>query len=254
VRGLATWHSACVSTRECVRSHAAPAAERNKEALLQCLQASLADIDGGRTLLLEIGSGTGQHAAFCASAMPDVEWQPSEYDTGLFPSIRAWTEDIPTVREPLDVDVRVVPDGDDSLIKEPELWGLPEGKVDACLAVSVVHLLRDEGVGSMFEGMGRLLRPGGLAMLCGMFLVDGTAPEATLAFQEQLRRRMPHTSLKDVVNLCRLARTHGGMRLVRVQQMPEAYLFLTWEKAADLTAWVGEDDDIEWAIGACARR
>src|SRR5580765_5050436 len=83
----------------------APSAERNKGPILDVVRRVLP----ARGVVLEFGSGTGQHVAHFAAALPSLAFQPSELDTARHPSIRAWTRELANVRRPIELDVTRLP-------------------------------------------------------------------------------------------------------------------------------------------------
>jgi SAM-dependent methyltransferase len=133
----------------------AEACERNRAPILSILKRVFAD----RRTVLEIGSGTGQHAAYFAPALPHLEWQPSDVAEHL-PGIRLWVEEAaaPNLRTPLEIDV-------------DRRW--PEVSADAVFSANTCHIMSWPQVERMFAGVGRLLPPRGVFALYGPFNYGG---------------------------------------------------------------------------------
>jgi SAM-dependent methyltransferase len=121
----------------------AAAAERNKDAILEVLRRVLP----AKGLVLEIGSGTGQHVAHFAAALPALEWLPSDPDPDHLESIRAWVEGLANVRAPLDLDVTQRP------------W--PVARADAVICSNMIHVAPWAAAEALVAGAGEVLGAGG---------------------------------------------------------------------------------------------
>jgi SAM-dependent methyltransferase len=180
------------------------AAERNREPILGLLRNHL-PLTG---LVLEIGSGTGQHIVHFAKALPRLVWQPSDPDPELRESIRAWTEeeDLPNIRRPLDLDVCRCP------------W--PVTCADAVLSINMLHIAPWAATVALLAGASRVLARGGQLCLYGPFRRDGrhTAPSNEL-FDRQLRTQDPAWGLRDLEAVVEEARL-ASFQLVDVVDMP----------------------------------
>lgn len=152
-----------------------PAAERNRAPILVELQRLLPP----RGLLLEIASGTGQHAAFCSDGLPGWQWQPSDADPGAHASIAAWCEALPRVRPPLHLDVTA------------PAWPVHE-PLDAIFCANLLHITPWACCTALMQGAARHLAPHGLLVTYGPYLEDevSTSP-GNLAFDADLRARNP---------------------------------------------------------------
>ena len=161
-------------------------AERNRAPILEVLKRVFAD----RTGVLEIGSGTGQHAAYFAPELPQLVWQASDVAEN-HPSIREWRADPP----PLELDV----DGP---------W--PEIGVDAVFTANTCHIMSWAQVEKMFAGVARLLPSGGVFAVYGAFKYGGkhTAP-SNAEFDAWLRGRDPKSGQRDIEAVTALAKQHG---------------------------------------------
>ncbi|MCE6959743.1 DUF938 domain-containing protein [Cereibacter sphaeroides] len=163
------------------RRHA-PSAERNAEAILAVLQA---EAPKGR--LLEIASGTGQHAARFARALPALDWQPSDLDPGNLRSIAAWRAHAaaPNLRAPIVLDAA-----------RPG-WSA-DHRADAILIVNLLHLIPEPAAATVLAEAAAALLPCGRLFLYGPFLRDGRATsEGDAAFDASLRAQDPDVGYKD---------------------------------------------------------
>jgi len=151
-----------------------PAAERNKAPILAVLERVLP----ARAAVLEIASGTGQHAAHFAAAQPGWDWQPSDVDARSLAAIAAHAGGVANVRPALPLDVLAVP------------WPAAIGRFDAVYCANMIHIASWATCGALMHGAARHLVDGGVLLLYGPYLVDGeaTAP-SNLAFDLDLRRR-----------------------------------------------------------------
>ncbi len=168
------------------------ASERNREPILQVLRR----VFGDRTAVLEIGAGTGQHAAYFAPALPHLVWQPSDVAENL-PSIRLWREEAqaPRLAQPIELDV-----------DRP----FPELEVDAVFSANTCHILSWPQVERMFAGIAALLPQRGVCALYGPFNYGGkhTSP-SNAEFDTWLRGRDPKSGVRDFEAIDALAQRHG---------------------------------------------
>jgi len=184
------------------------ACERNREPILQILKRLFTD----RRFVLELGSGTGQHAAYFAPALPHLVWQASDVAENL-PSIREWVSD----PAPIELDV----DKD---------W--PALSVDAIFSANVCHIMSWPQVGRMFTGVGRLLPPGGVFALYGPFNYHGKHTSGSNArFDAMLRERDPAGGLRDFEDISALAQ-RAGLALAEDNAMPANNRLLVWRSSS----------------------
>jgi SAM-dependent methyltransferase len=163
------------------------ACERNREPILAVLKRIFAD----RTRVLEIGAGTGQHAAAFAAALPHLVWQPSDVAEHLA-GIGLWVAeaDAANLRRPLELDV-------------DRPW--PDIAADAVFSANTSHIMAWPQVERMFEGVGRLLPAGGVFALYGPFNYGGRhTSESNARFDAMLRERDPRSGLRDIEALMAL--------------------------------------------------
>lgn len=161
----------------------------------------------GRGLVLEVASGTGEHALAFAQRFPALEWQSSDLSDPALGSIAAWRADGPTnLRAPLRLDV-VEPD-----------W--PIDRADAILSINMIHISPWSAAMGLLDGAARLLALGAPLILYGPWIEDGvdTAP-SNLAFDADLRARDPRWGLRRVEEFAGEAEQRG-LALVDRAAMP----------------------------------
>jgi len=182
----------------------ARAAERNRGPILEVLTRVLPP----SSLVLEIGSGTGQHVAHFAKHLPRLAWQPSEPDAGLRRSAALWirNERLSNVRDPVALDVRARP------------W--PVTAADAIVCINVVHVSPWATTQALLEGAHELLPPGGVLYLYGPYRRRGrqTAP-SNEAFDADLRAHDPAWGLPEIETVSEAA-DRVGLELAEVIDMP----------------------------------
>lgn len=197
-----------------LRRHS-PAAERNRAPILAELQQRLPD----RGLLLEIASGTGQHAAFCSAGLPGWQWLPSDFEATALPSIAAWCAGLEHVLAPLQLDVL-----------QPHWPGVP-AQLDAVYCANMIHIAPWACCAGLMRGAARHLSAQGLLFTYGPYLEDEvpTSP-GNLAFDADLRTRNPAWGLRrreDVAQEAALA----GLALRERVAMPANNLLLVWGRS-----------------------
>ncbi len=194
-----------------LRRHS-PAAERNGAPILAELQRLLP----AQGLLLEVSSGTGQHAAFCSAGLPGWDWLPSDFEAGSLPSISAWCVGLPRVHAPLQLDVL-----------QPAWTGVP-AQVDAVFCANMIHIAPWACCAGLMQGAGRHLSPEGLLITYGPYLEDqvDTSP-GNLAFDADLRARNPAWGLRRREDVAQEAAKAGLLLRDRVA-MPANNLLLVW--------------------------
>lgn len=164
------------------RRHA-PSAARNAAPILALLQQILPP--AGR--MLELASGTGQHARSFADALPGWHWQPTDVNTDTFGSITAWAEGQPRIAP-----ARLLDAGQPG-------WAADLGQWDALLVVNLLHLIPEKAACAVLQGIATALAPGGRALVYGPFLRDGRATsEGDAAFHAALRAQNPAIGYKDL--------------------------------------------------------
>jgi SAM-dependent methyltransferase len=190
-----------------------PAAERNRGPILAVLAGWLP----AGAAVLEVASGTGQHAAHCAAAMPGWLWQPTEAGVAALPAIAARCASLPNVLAPCVLDVMAGP------------WPSRAGAWDAVFCANLVHIAPWPVTAALLRGAALSLAPGGQLVLYGPYIVDGEplAP-GNLAFDADLRARNPAWGLRRLADLDQLAAAAGLKRVARAD-MPANNLMLRWQ-------------------------
>jgi len=182
----------------------APSAERNRDPLLPVLRELLPPSG----TVLEVASGTGQHALFFSRAFPELTWQPTDLDPTALASIEAWRQEEgpPLLRAPLALDVRA------------GTW--PVERADAIVCINMVHISPWEACQGLLRGAGRVLSPGGRLILYGAYFVEGETPApSNVAFDASLRERDPSWGVRELGAVTAEAHVHGLSR-DRVIPMP----------------------------------
>ena len=186
---------------------------RNQSAILTVLEEILRD----RTHVLEIASGTGQHAVHFGRALPHLTWHTSEL-AGHHAGIQAWLDDaqLANVLPPVVLDVN------------DTHW--PIGPVDAIFNANTVHIVSWSSVERMFEGAGSVLRAGGVLCLYGPFNYGGTyTSDSNAGFDVWLKNRDTQSGIRDFEAINLLAERQG-MVLVQDIAMPANNRMLVWHK------------------------
>ena len=195
--------------------HHAPATLRNRDAILAVLRYVLPSSG----LVLEVASGSGEHAAYFAAALPHLNWQPSDPDPSSLASIDAWRVEtaLSNLLPPVMLDAAAP-------------W--PVSKVDAILCINMTHISPWTATLGLMEGAGKMLPAGGLLYLYGPFIRDEveTAP-SNLAFDASLKARDPRWGLRRVAEV-KAAAEAQGLSLDRLIEMPANNLSLLFRKAA----------------------
>ena len=192
----------------------APATERNRDAILGVLTREFRAV----TSVLEIGSGTGQHAVFFAEGFPTLRWQTSDRIEN-HAAINAWVEDsgLDNVLSPLVIDVL-------------EVDSVP-GHYDGVFSANTAHIMSFAAVVRMFEVVGRVLASDGLFCLYGPFNLNGEfTSESNAAFERSLKSQDALMGIRDLEVLVDLAR-QNGMRELRRYTMPANNMLIVWQKS-----------------------
>jgi hypothetical protein len=194
------------------------ACERNREPILAVLRTVLAQSKS----VLEIGSGSGQHAVYFGAALPHLNWQCSDLARN-HASILAWRQEanLPNVLPPLTLAIH--PE------MKPDEW--PSGSVDAVFSANTCHIMAWPEVLSMFAGIGRMLGAGGMACVYGPFNYAGAFTSASNAqFDAALRAQAPHMGIRDFEAVDAQARAHG-LKLGADHAMPANNRLLVWRRS-----------------------
>ncbi len=191
----------------------APATERNRNAIVAVLRDALPSFG----LVLEVASGSGEHAVHFAVAFSALDWQPTDPDPAALASIAAWRAEaeLPNLRPPIQLDA----EGD---------W--PIAQADAILCINMTHISPWDATLGLLKGAGQALPPGGLLYLYGPYIRDGvdTAP-SNLAFDASLKARDPRWGLRRLEDVVAAADAQG-LRLDRLIDMPANNLSLFFRR------------------------
>jgi Protein of unknown function (DUF938) len=192
-----------------------PAAERNRGPILAALQ-SLLPTTG---TMLEIASGTGQHAAHFAAALPGWQWWPSDAHVPSLASIAAWCEGLNNVAPPLHLDV----------LSQPWM-GVPE-HITASFSANLLHISPWATCAALMQGVAGRLTNGGLLLIYGPFIVDSEAlAPSNAAFDADLRSRDAAWGLRRLSDVSTQAQA-AGLRLRERRDMPANNMLLVFDKA-----------------------
>lgn len=197
------------------------ACERNRQPILAVLREAFATAHD----VLEIGSGTGQHAVYFARHLPHLTWHASdrpEHHAG----INAWVAEaaLPNLRPPVALDVR------------DAQWPVPA--VDAVFSANTLHIMDWSAVRTLFRGIARVLSPGGVLAIYGPFNDGGRFTSGSnAAFDALLRARGVGSALRDVEAVQGLAHDIG-LTLWRDVAMPANNRMLVWRHVNDAAAVV----------------
>jgi len=190
----------------------APAVARNRDPILAVLRRVLP----ARGTVLEIASGTGEHAVHFAAALPGLTWQPTDCDPDALRSISAHraAAQLPNLLAPLALEVTA------------STW--PVTHADAVVSINMIHIAPWAAAEGLMAGAGRLLAPGGVLYLYGPFKEHGehTAP-SNAAFDASLRAHDPNWGVRDTGDVAELAHVHG-FELVERVAMPANNLSLVF--------------------------
>ena len=192
----------------------APSAERNAGPILDLLRRHAPETGTA----LEIASGTGQHIAAFAAALPGLDWTPTEADPDRFASIEAWraASRCPNLRPPRPLDATSLP------------WPGDVRGVDLILLVNLLHLISDTDAENILTGVAAALAPGGRFLLYGPFRRDGLlTSDGDASFDARLKAQDPAIGYKDD-RWVRDRAGAAGLHLRKVTDMPAnnlAFLF-----------------------------
>ncbi|WP_293778967.1 DUF938 domain-containing protein [uncultured Oxalicibacterium sp.] len=189
------------------------ACERNAEPIFSILR----DVFASVQRVLEIGSGTGQHAVYMGQRLPHLIWQTSDLPA-YHPSIHAWLAETPldNVLPPLMLDMT-----------QPH-W--PPAEFDAVFTANTSHIMSWDKVETMFDGVGKLLPSGGIFAVYGPFNIGGTyTSDGNARFDEALRAQDVRMGLRDLEEVQKLA-VMNGFILHDDHPMPANNRLLIWHK------------------------
>lgn len=191
----------------------APAVARNKDALL----AELARVLPLAGTVLEVASGSGEHAVHFARGLPGVTWQPTDCDPAALASIGAWRAEaaLPNLAAPLPLDVMAA-------------W--PVASADAVVCINMIHIAPWAATVALFVGGARLLAAGAPLVTYGPYRFPGgfTAP-SNAEFDQSLRARDARWGVRDVREVAAVAEP-AGFELEATVAMPANNHTLVWRR------------------------
>jgi SAM-dependent methyltransferase len=188
------------------------ACERNKWPILQVLRQAFSAC----THVLEIGSGTGQHAVHFAIEMPGIVWQPSERAESM-PALRKriFNEGPSNLRAPVELDVTQLP------------WDVR--RVDGVFTANTLHIMHWPQVEALFAGLPTVVKPGAVLAIYGPFRYSGNyTSESNASFDTMLRAQDPESGIRDFEAVDALARG-AGFAFVADHPMPANNQILVWK-------------------------
>jgi len=207
-------------TARMTRKRVAPAADRNRDAILEILR----EVLPARGTVLEVASGSGQHAAYFARSLPHLSWQPSDADAGALDSIAAYCEEakLDNLRPPVALDATV------------SSW--PVEHADAVVSINMIHIAPWAACLGLLEGSGRILSRSAPLVLYGPFVIDGDfiAP-SNVAFDQRLRGENAAWGVRELREVERAAAARG-FRLDRVVARPANNQVIVFRRSEEQTA------------------
>jgi cyclopropane fatty-acyl-phospholipid synthase-like methyltransferase len=186
---------------------------QNREPILAVLREIFADC----RQVLEIGSGTGQHAVYFGAGLPHLVWQSADVPPH-HAGIRAWLDEaaLPNVRPPIALDVSQA--------------GWRSGRYDAVFSANTLHIMGWPEVEAFFEGVGEVLEAGGVLAVYGPFNTNGAfTSESNARFDAWLKARDPASGVRDFEAVDALARAQG-LVLRQDIAMPANNRTLVWRR------------------------
>lgn len=189
----------------------APSALRNREPILEVLRRVLPPAGE----VLEVASGTGEHVAHFAAALPEIGFQPSDLDAARRASIDAWAQGLANVRPAIALDT---------------IGAWPAGRFDAVVCINMIHIAPWAATLGLIGGAGAVLPSGGVLVLYGPYLRDGvaTAP-GNLAFDADLRARDPGWGLRRLERVAEIA-SAAGFSGPEIVEMPANNLCVVFRR------------------------
>ena len=196
-----------------------PSCDRNKDPILAVLREYFAD----RREVLEIGSGTGQHAVHFAAAMPWLRWQCSDHGDAL-PGIRLWLDDAGLSNTPPPFALQAVP------LPQPALAPPLSSRYDAVFSANTLHIMGWPEVQALFAGLAMALADDAVLAIYGPFKAGGDfTSDSNREFEAWLKARDPRSGIRDVEAVNAL--TEGmGLRLIADHAMPANNRMLVWRR------------------------
>ena len=190
------------------------ACENNKQPIVEVLQRVFAK----REKVLEIGSGTGQHAVYCAPRLPHLVWQTSDLQENHV-GINDWIDEVPAknLKRPLAIDAN------------DQSWPIEE-KVDGIFSANTLHIMSWHSVENLFKNLGKILAEKPTVAIYGPFKYNGEfTTQSNANFDIWLKQQAPHQGVRDFEKVNQLAE-NMGLKLVEDNAMPANNQLLVWNK------------------------
>lgn len=191
----------------------AESSEQNKQVILAIIQPLFSKLKR----VLEIASGTGQHAVYFSQVMPDLNWQPSDLENAL-PGIQSWVNEsgLENLNQPLALDVSSIN------------W--PQQTFDAIFSANSLHIMSQQHVKDFFSNVDRVLDKNGLITVYGPFNYQGQfTSESNQHFDAWLKSRNPDSGIKEF-EWCNQLAENAGFKLIEDHEMPQNNRILIWQK------------------------
>jgi hypothetical protein len=206
----------------------APATERNRQPILDVLQRVLP----AKGTILEIASGTGEHAIFFAPRLQTHQWLPSDVESSHRASIQAWQSYFPSenLYPPLALDVRdsVWPVESSLKLDGIELENNP---ITAIVCINMIHIAPWSACLGLMAGAGRILPQGGILYLYGPFKQGGKhTSESNIMFDQSLRASNPEWGVRDLEEVTTVAKTHA-LQQIETVAMPANNLSVIFQRS-----------------------
>ena len=206
-----------------------PACERNSDPILAVLREHFAD----RQRVLEIGSGTGQHAVYFAAALPQLVWQTSDRAENI-PGIRLWLGEAALANTPapllFDVAVQRAPTVAEAGVQAAAHVTAGDVQYDAVFSANTLHIMSWREVEQLFDALPALTTPDARLTVYGPFNYGGQfTSDSNAAFDASLKQRAPEMGIRDVADVDRLAQA-AGFALVDDIAMPANNRCRIWQR------------------------
>ncbi len=200
----------------------APATQRNREPILEVLLQVLPTSG----TILEVASGTGEHAVFFAPRLSPRQWLPSEQNPLLRASVTAWAQECPSdnLYPPLELDASA------------PIWGvekgnLPDSPIVAIVNINMIHISPWSACLGLMAGAGRILPNGGILYLYGPFKQNGEhTASSNAAFDQSLKERNPEWGVRNLEDVIEAAKTQD-LTFKEIYQMPANNLSVVFQRA-----------------------
>lgn len=193
----------------------APSCDRNRDPILDVIRQYLVE----PATVLEIASGTGQHALYFSSALPHLRWQCTDLATNL-PGIQMWLDEAAQSNTPAAVALDV---------NQPE-W--PLQNVDVVYTANSLHIMSWDSVKALFAKVKTLLKGDGQLIVYGPFNYNGDySSESNRQFDQWLLNRDPQSAIRNFEDVCQLAE-QAGLSLIQDHPMPANNRCIVWKKTA----------------------